>query len=617
MPAVNRFPELTYRRAAWIAAAVAGAVYANAVLNGWAGDDPLVIAKNARVHSAGAALHSWFLSYWPPPWEGAGLYRPLTILSYGVEWSLSAGRPWLFHLDNILLHAAATVLAVGVAAAWLPALGALVAGLFFAVHPVHVEAVSNVVGRAELLAATALMAMLLAARKYRHAERSESARRWLAASLACLATGLLSKEHAVIGIAVIALDQFLDPRPARRHCWGLYPGLATVTVAWFFVWHAIAGEFVKSGETTAFYGLSTGQRIATMMAVQLDVLRLLVFPLDLAADYSQLTTELQRSWGAVPWTGLLAAGSVLALGLVLVRRVPVIAFGIQLAAGSYAPISNLFFISGVVLAERALYLAVLAPALALGWAVCRFEHRPESRTLGIALIVFLVVLAGRTVARTPYWRTAETSIIEDAGDHPENYRNRIHVAGIYITYGNAARALAEYLAAGALAENDPFVGEFTVRNAIALRRANLAVLEGRRVHEIAPHDPRTGRWLMQAYVAAGQHDSAVVNALRDALQWPAAVGLVRTYKLALEGAKAPRWRLLMVNAADDWLSGRLIQGTVRLDSLSGELDRAVRAASFCDDLALARPAIRGLRPALLTRVREAVGPGGRTCEALD
>lgn len=613
---MNPVTGLTYRRAALIVGAVSLVVYANAILNRFAGDDLLVVLQNDRVHSARAALQSWFLGYWPPPWEGAGLYRPFTILSYGIEWSLGGGRPWLFHFDNVVLHAAAAVLVVLLSAAWLPPLGALTAGLLFAVHPVHVESVSNIVGRAELFAALGLLGAMLAARRYRHAGEDATAARWLAAGLVCLAMGLLSKEHAVITIVAIALDHVLDPRPARRPGWNLYLGVAAVTVAWLFLWSAIAGQHVATGANTAFYGVPDSERIGTMMAVQLQLLRLLVFPLELTADYSQQTTPIQTSWGPVVWIGLSAAVSVFALALAVVRRAPPVAFGILLAAASYAPVSNLFFVSGVVLAERALYLAVLAPALAVGWAVARFGHHSERRALHGAVLALLVLLSVRTVTRTPYWKSATNTILEDAMHHPENYRVRIHLAGMYLNARDTVRALAEYLAAGALAENDPFVGQFTVRNAIALGRPNLAVLEGQRVHRLAPDDPRTGRWLLQAYTASNLLDSAVAFSGRDAVRRPESVGILRTYRLALEASEAPHWRLLLLGATDDWLSGRLVQAAARLDSASASLPLAVRAPSFCDDFGIARTVVARIKPATLDSTLAAARRAGRVCEAL-
>ena len=80
-----------------------------------------------------------------------------------MQWSVSGDAPFWFHLVNLLLHALATALVVLVALRWLTPPAALVAGLVFATHAVHVEAVANVVGRAEILSALGMLAAVLAA----------------------------------------------------------------------------------------------------------------------------------------------------------------------------------------------------------------------------------------------------------------------------------------------------------------------------------------------------------------------------------------------------------------------------------------------------------------------
>lgn len=607
---------LTARRAVGIAAAVAGMVYANSLANGWAGDDVYVVFDNPRVHSAGAALRAWFLSYWPPPYEGAGLYRPLTVLTYGIEWSLAGGQPWFFHLGNVLLHAAASGLVVAVALRWLPTPGALAAGVLFAVHPVHVEAVANVVGRAELLGAVSLLGAVLAARSYREAADPGRARRWIAISLGVVALGLLSKEHVAIAVAVLAVDHLLDPVTSRRSMSSLYLGIVCVTVAWFFVWRAIAGEYVVSGTTSVMYGLSWAERVSHMMPVQLDLVRLLAWPMDLAGDYGPDTIPLRTHWSGLAWVGSAVAASLIALAFALARPVPAIAFGLLVAAGSYAPTSNLFFPSGVVLAERVLYLAVLAPALAFGWLCTRLAERPYRRLGGVAAVLLIVVFAGRSIARAPYFKDPPTAVIEDAADHAENFREHLYLGDLVAFGRDTARALAEYLTAAALAPHDPFVGRFTVRTAIAMGRPQLAVAEALRVHQLAPDNPQTGRWLTRAYAAAGQHDSAIAVAGRDARRRPAAIGLIRTYQLALRDGGAPLWRRQLIDVTEDWLSGRLVQASARLDSLGGSFQRAARAPSFCDDFGIVSPAVRALNPALVERARDAAMRAGRACTDL-
>ena len=98
----------------------------------------------------------WSSNYWSSDRAPAVdvLYRPLTVWSFLANQALSPSNPMPFHGVNILLHALVTVL--GTALTWRLSGSravAVITGILFAVHPIHTEAVANVVGRAELLAA--------------------------------------------------------------------------------------------------------------------------------------------------------------------------------------------------------------------------------------------------------------------------------------------------------------------------------------------------------------------------------------------------------------------------------------------------------------------------------
>lgn len=97
--------------------------------------------------------------FWGTPLTDSGShgsYRPLCVFTFRLNYLLGGFQPWGYHLVNVLLHCLATVLVVRVARALLPpaktSLGSTIAGLTFASHPIHTEAVAGVVGRADLAA---------------------------------------------------------------------------------------------------------------------------------------------------------------------------------------------------------------------------------------------------------------------------------------------------------------------------------------------------------------------------------------------------------------------------------------------------------------------------------
>src|SRR5690348_12020892 len=131
------------------------------MLNGFAYDDRYVVEKNDAVQS----LHAWWrgfaMSYWPKQAGGDG-YRPFTVLAFKIEWAIGHGAPQVFHAANIVLYVIACLLVFALARKILPLQAAWLAAAFFAVHPVHVEAVANIVGQSELLVAVAFLGATVA-----------------------------------------------------------------------------------------------------------------------------------------------------------------------------------------------------------------------------------------------------------------------------------------------------------------------------------------------------------------------------------------------------------------------------------------------------------------------
>src|SRR3989442_5687044 len=171
-------------------AASAVVVYLGALWNGFVWDDQVIVLGNPLVQTWAGLATAFANPYWPP-FVGGYLYRPLTVLTYVLDWHIG-GAAW-FHAVNLLWHAGVSALVAVLARRWAGDAAALVAGMLFAVHPVHVEAVANVVGRAELMAAAFTLLAVYAALE---ADRPV----W---SAVCWALGLLSKEVAVVAPALV------------------------------------------------------------------------------------------------------------------------------------------------------------------------------------------------------------------------------------------------------------------------------------------------------------------------------------------------------------------------------------------------------------------------------
>ncbi len=175
--------------------AVALAASVSGLGNLFAYDDIPIVVENPMVTQLHTPLEYLTDSYWGPS-RGNSLYRPFTIIAFGLEWAVGRGSPFPFHLANVVLYALSAVAALLLLRRLLPRGPALVAALAWAAHPVHVEAVANVVGQSEMWAA---LPMLLALTAYvRDRQAGPLTRRTVALIVACQAWALLHKEHGIV-----------------------------------------------------------------------------------------------------------------------------------------------------------------------------------------------------------------------------------------------------------------------------------------------------------------------------------------------------------------------------------------------------------------------------------
>lgn len=198
-------------------------------------DDAGSVKRNVVVTGMVPLSDLFKRDYWGTPMKDATShksFRPVTTLSFWMNWKLSerletVHAKWHtlgFHVVNVLLHGLVSTLLVEVAALAFSASTSattqpVVAGLLFAVHPVHAEAVSNVTSRGELLMSAfyfvAFLSYFCQHQKARMTVESQvSVRRHIITGIrvyvvpvTCMALSMFSKEQgATCLMAVVAMD---------------------------------------------------------------------------------------------------------------------------------------------------------------------------------------------------------------------------------------------------------------------------------------------------------------------------------------------------------------------------------------------------------------------------
>ena len=447
--------DMTTQRAILLVLFVSLSAYANSLGNGFAYDDTQIVAGNPVVTTPllGEAL---FGPYWAGVREGAGLYRPVVVTSFALEWQAFGGSPMAFHAMNLLVHAGVSVVLLMLLVSFVPLVPALVGTLLFAVHPLHVEAVANVVGRSELYAAGGV---LLACHVYLAGADWTGARRgvrlFAIAVLYLLALG--SKEIAVTLPGVLVLLELLrlsdvPTRVRLRRGLPVYVSLTAILAAYMVLRTAVLGTLVGEAAAASLHGLSDGERVLTALSVWPEYMRLLLFPLDLVADYAPAVIVTSRGVTPEVVAGVGVIVGLTVLAWLMRERTPMVTLGIAWFVVTVLPVSNLIIPAGMLLAERTLYLPSVGLSIVVAGLVARFLST-FARTRVVAPALALVVgalLFVRTVLRNPTWLDTYTVFNTLAVEHPESYVALRARGGGLARAGDVAGAREAYETAVAL-----------------------------------------------------------------------------------------------------------------------------------------------------------------------
>ena len=418
-------------RAVTIVMVAALATFANALFNGFALDDNFIIGANPRVHQLQDQAAIWLTPYWPGYGEELGLYRPLAIFVYALQWAVSGGAPWLFHAVSILLHASASVLAWALLKKLTSPAAALFGGLLFAVHPVHTEVVANVVGQAEMLAAVAVLSGCLLYASRPEGRPSGAGRTLLLAAVWAL--GMLAKEGAIVLLPLlVALDVAQRRVLPQRASMAQYARAMALPVlllagtlgAYFALRIAVLGSVGGVDAAPQLPFLQHDARIYSAFRAWTEYVRLLAFPLDLSVDYSPGVILPADGFTPMVLLGLLILMATAALAAVTPIR-PSAGFPAAWFCITILPVSNLLMPIGVLMAERVLYLPSFAASLAAAyvWSRVAATWRPAPLRRAAALAAVVIIGFGvRSFIRNPDWDSTEAVWDSLIRDHPESYR---------------------------------------------------------------------------------------------------------------------------------------------------------------------------------------------------
>lgn len=433
-----------YWAAAFLAVVLSFILFGNGIGGRFILDDEFVIAGNPLINYHLANFWEIFVSPYHFNQPLSGLYRPLTIASYSLNWFAFGNSPASFHVINILLHA----LAVWLIFVFIYGLSAnlsmaSVAALLFMFFPIHVEDVTSLVGRAEILSLIFVVASLYYLWRERYVLSSVS-----------FFFGLLSKESALAFLPmVIFFEVFYQKRSWRVAASRAWYWLAPLAIYWFLRWIAL-GKYILSNDATAIYNpIKFAPWLAgwwTSLKVFFLYLQKTFVPIGFSSDYSYNAIPLVQqpfsSWQTLAGLGILS----LCLWLMIKKRAMVVGLGAAVFLASYVVISNWFFKTGTIMAERLMYLPSLGLVMMIAGGLKPWLKKSYgSIFLWIGLGAVLIWYGERTIDRNRAW-LSESNLFESAyATAPESIVNMTNKAYLYFRakeYGEARQMIDEVLA---------------------------------------------------------------------------------------------------------------------------------------------------------------------------
>jgi len=412
-------------------------VYGNTIRNKFAYDDNLFIVNNPSVHNP-QSFFSYFTHSFPPNEPRLFLYRPLVAVSYLWDWCLGHKRQahdnsgfvehirvLFFHLTNIFLHIGVVlVLFYLIRSLYQSDVTAFIGALVFAVHPVHVEAVTSIVGRAETLCALFYLLSLYLFVQEREKNGLYTPRRL--ASYVFAFAALLSKESGItlpvvifatdwyVGIQKSHSDQVYSKREIflRNAVARVLPYLA-VSLLYLVIRLRVLGIPGIPRSEWYFGNETVPARLAAMCLGFLVYVKLLIIPHNMSIDYNFPLRIIGSIWASQP-AGFQHPGVILGLlalllyaGLIIrgALRKKKIVYPLLFFLITLFPFSNIIPF-GDFIAERFLYLPSIAWCLLVGILYEKIRGKREyAKPAAIILILLVLCYSFRTLLRNDDWRS--------------------------------------------------------------------------------------------------------------------------------------------------------------------------------------------------------------------
>jgi tetratricopeptide (TPR) repeat protein len=386
--------------AAVFAAGITFLLYLPALNNSFVNwDDDVTVYENTHIRAINGDFLKWiFLS------EVVGLWHPLTMLSFAIDYAIFGLNPLGFHLTNSLIHTANTALIfflvvrlIEVSSKQNPLIAAFVTAFLFGIHPLHVESVAWVTERKDVLCAFFYLLTILLYLRYNSIDAKRERLICYILFTFTFVLSLMSKPMAVsLPIVLLILDFYPLRRLSFKKGWNAklliekLP-LFLLSLATSLINILVAG---KAGALAPLEQYPLSLRILNAINSYIAYLGKMLLPVNLAPYYPfpyKLTF-----FDPLFVISLIVFTTITLLSILTLKRDKPFLFTVWLYyIIALFPVIGIIKAGGfVAMADRYSYLPSLAPFLFTGIGIGAIFNIFSKRAAQISIIPVLIFLSG-------------------------------------------------------------------------------------------------------------------------------------------------------------------------------------------------------------------------------
>lgn len=417
-------------------------LYGNTIPNGYVLDDFSVIKENNIVNQGTKNLGPIFKTSYRTGYLNVndGLYRPLSLAMFAIEWTISKDNPALGHFINLIVYILCGIVLFKVLKRLLPELNPyfiLCIVLLFIAHPIHTEVVGNIKSRDELLCFLFSFLSIYAALKYIDTGKIVQ----LVFAAFNLFIAFLAKESAILTIPLLILMILFFRKNDLSKLIGIGTAVCTPFIIYMLIRYTVLGSFQGLQSVTLIdnpVGAQTDFTLKLMGSFQVlgEYMQLFVLPHPLIYDYSYNSIPLHNGINLSIISGIIIVFGLLVAVALTYKKHPLISFSILYMYVALSLYSNIVFAIGAAKAERFTFLASLGFCIALAYLIAKAmkidittssANASGYKNYFMAIAVLLVLYSTKTISRNTDWKDNITLYTHDVELNPGSAKTHYYL----------------------------------------------------------------------------------------------------------------------------------------------------------------------------------------------